>query len=369
MVSGCKNNRHNTFEIYDRRLLLKGCALFQFFYPGNIRVIPGEAHFDYEGARFAVGIGKPINSVKTLSVNDRIVSVAHDNLEGFKYAFEASRQTGDNQICNAIHRVDGSIDVSLLMDTDNGHTQFSSSCITTLVRIAVEADGLSDGLEIRAINALNHFIRVYRYATQDTSIKEVGFMAGFKPYIVTGFKVYNDKHLTKDTDQRIRELFDDWEPDAQRFTSLQPQNLADHELPNFNRAKSTNNIAYYLTTGDFPRWRETLMRAHEMANEQKNYSAAVLESFIALELSLYDLLNTHRAKGYKIKKFGRIHDVITEALPNLFDKEVDGLVEQLLRFKEIRNDVVHNGYKPTETECSACLAIADAAFKFCDAKA
>lgn len=348
---------------------MKGCALFQFFYPGNIRVLPGEASFDYEGERFVVGIGKPMNSVNTLSVSDRIIKVEHDNSEGFKYDFEASRQTGDNQICNAVQRDDGSIDVSLLMDTENGHTQFSSSSITTLVRVAVEADGLSEDLEIKALDALNHFIRVYRYATLDTSIKEVAFMTGFKPYIVTGFKPYNEQHLEKDPDQRVSELFDDWEPDAQRFTSLQSMNLADHELPNFNRARSTRHIAHYLTTGDFPSWRVTLMRAYEMANEQDNYCAAVLESFIALELSLYNLLNVYRAKGNKIKKYGRIHDVITEALPNLFNKEVDGLVKQLLRFKEIRNDVVHDGYKPTETECSECLSIADEAFHFCDSKA
>lgn len=348
---------------------MRGCALFQFFYPGNIRVMPGEAPFHFEGDRFVVGIGKPMNSVNTLSVIDRIITVAHDNSKGFKYDFEASRQTGANQICNAVNRADGSIDVSLLMDTDGkGHTQFSNSSITTLVRIAVEADGLSNALERKALNALNHFVRVYRYATLDTSIKEVGFMAGFKPYIVTGFKQYNEQHLTKDTDQRIRELFDDWEPDARRFTSLQPPNLADNELPNFNREKSTGHIAHYLTTGDFPSWRVTLMRAYEMANEQENYSAAVLESFIALELALYDLLHVYRAKGYKIKKYGRIHDVILEALPNLFNKEVDGLVNQLLRFKNIRNDVVHDGYKPTYTECSECLSIADEAFKFCDSK-
>lgn len=348
---------------------MKGCALFQFFYPGNIRVMPGEGPFDYERERFVVGIGKPMSSVKTLSVNDRIITVTHDNEEGFKYDFEASRQTGDNQICNAVHRADGSIDVSLLVDTDNGHTQFSSSCITTLVRIAVEADELSEALEIKALNALNHFIRIYRYATRDTSIKEVGFMTGFKPYIVTGFKPYSKQHLMKDTDQRICELFDDWEPDAQRFTSLQPLNLADNELPNFNRAKSTGHIAHYLATGDFPLWRVTLMRAYEMANEQDNYSAAVLESFIALELSLYHLLNVYRAKGNKIKKYSRIHGVITEALPNLFGKEVDDLVTRLLRFKGVRNDVVHDGYKPTETECSECLSIAEDAFNYCDAKA
>jgi len=349
---------------------LKGCALFQFFYPGNIRVMPGEAPFVFEGDRFVVGIGKPMDSVNTLSVNDRVITVAHDNSEGFKYGFEALRQTGDNQICNAINRSDGSIDVSLLMDTDGkGHTQFSSSSITTLVRIAVEAEGLSDALERKALNALNHFIRVYRYATLDTSIKEVGFMAGFKPYIVTGFKQYSEQHLSKDTYQRIRELFDDWEPDARRFTSLQPTNLADNELPNFSRAKSTGQIAHYLTTGDFPSWRVTLMRAYEMANEQENYSAAVLESFIALELALYDLLNVYRAKGYKIKKYGRVHDVIAEALPNIFENEVDDLVKLLIRFKSIRNDIVHNGYKPTNTECAECLSIADKAFKFCDTKA
>ena len=104
---------------------MKGCALFQFFYPGNIRVMPGEAYFDYEGVRVVVGIGKPMDSVNTLSVNDRIITVTHDNSEGYKYDFEASRQTGDNQICNAVKRADGSIDVSLLMDTDNEHTQFS----------------------------------------------------------------------------------------------------------------------------------------------------------------------------------------------------------------------------------------------------
>ncbi|MEH6735026.1 MAG: hypothetical protein V7690_10320 [Shewanella sp.] len=328
----------------------------------------GEAYFDYEGFRVVVGIGKPMNSVNTLSVNDRIITVTHDNSEGYKYDFEASRQTGNNQICNAVKWDDGSIDVSLLMDTDNEHTQFSSSSITTLVRIAVEADGLSKGLEIKSLNVLNHFIRVYRYATRDTSVKEVDFMTGFKPFIVTGFKQYEQHHLIKDTDIRIRELFDDWEPDAQRFTSLQPRNLADHELPNFDRAKFTSNIAYDLTTGDFPSWRVTIMRAYEMANEQNNYSAAVLESFIALEQSLHNLLNVYRAKDHKLKKYESIHHVITEALPYLFSKEVDDLVKRLLRFKKIRNDVVHNAYKPTDVECSECLSIADEAFNFCDAK-
>lgn len=348
---------------------MKGCALFQFFYPGNIRMLPGEAPFDYKGERFFVGIGMPMSSVNTLSVGDKIIRVDHHKALGYKYDFAASRQTGDNQICNVTERTDGSFDVNLLMDTDGkGHTQFSHSTITTLVRIAIEADGLSDALERRALDALNHFIRVYRYATLDTSIKEVSFMTGFKPYIVTGFKSYNKLHLAKKTDQRIRELFDDWKPNAQRFSSLQPPNLGDHELVDFDRAKSTGHIAHYLTTGDFPSWRVTLMRAYEMANEQENYSAAVLESFIALELALYNLLNVCREKGQSIKRYGRVHDVISEALPNLFDKDVEGLVNRLLKFKAIRNKVVHVGYKPTGAECSACLSIADEAFKFCDSK-
>ncbi|TDM51419.1 hypothetical protein [Aliivibrio fischeri] len=348
---------------------MKGCVLFQFIYPGNIRVLPGEAMFDFNGERFCISVNSHLNSVNTLSVNDKIIRVPHEHPPSYKYVFEAPRNAADNQICNYVETKDGFLDVSLMMDTDgNGHTQLSSSSIVTHVRIAVEANQLSTDIELKAINALNHFIRVYRYSTLDTSIKEVSFMTGFKPFIYAGFKPYTDEHLEKGIDQRILELFDDWVPDATRFTSLQPRNLLDEELEGFDRKECTGHIAHYLTSGDFPAWRITLVRAYEMAFEQQNYSAAVLESFIALELALFNMLNVLRANDTQIKKYNKVVQVIDKALPKLFGGEVSMLIGKLNEFRLIRNNVVHNGYVPTEDECLKCLAIADEAFKFIDKK-
>ncbi|PMP42101.1 hypothetical protein BCS86_14720 [Vibrio splendidus] len=130
-----------------------------------------------------------------------------DNSNGFKYSFDAPRNAADNQICNYVENQDGFLDVSLMMDTDGkGHTQLSSSSTVTHVRIALESSQLCDETELKAINALNHFIRVYRYATLDTSIKETAYMTGFKPFIYAGFKPYNEQHLENITDQRISSL-------------------------------------------------------------------------------------------------------------------------------------------------------------------
>lgn len=346
-----------------------GCALFQIIYPGNIRVLPGDVLFDFQGDRFCISVSPHLNAVNTLSVNDQIVRVPSDQPPGFKYAFEATRNAADNQICNYVQKSDGFLDVSLMMDTDDkGHTQLSSSSTVTHVRIALETEGLSDESELKALNALDHFIRVYRYATLDISVKEISYMTGFKPFIYAGFKQYNEQHLTKTVDQRINELFNDWVADATRFSSLQPRNLSDIELGNINRAESTGHIAYYLSSGDFPSWRITLIRAYEMANEQNNYSAAVLESFIALEIALFNMLKVMRSTGKKIQQYDRIFDVIDKALPKMFGDEVSFLVVKLNDFRKIRNNVVHNGYEPTEQECSKCLSVADEAFKFIDKK-
>ncbi|EGR2894978.1 hypothetical protein ACSTH7_24750 [Vibrio parahaemolyticus] len=348
---------------------MKGCALFQFIYPGNIRILPGEAFFDFQGDRFCISVSPHLNAVNTLSVNDKIVRVPAENSKGFKYAFDAPRYAADNQICNYVENQDGFLDVSLMMDTDGkGHTQLSSSSTVTHVRIALESNQLCYETELKAIGALNHFIRVYRYATLDTSIKETAYMTGFKPFIYAGFKPYTEQHLEKITDQRIHELFNDWVADATRFSSMQPRNLSDAEFGNINRNEVTGHVAYYLNSGDFPSWRITLIRAYEMANEQENYSAAVLESFIALEVALFNMLNLLRTHGRQIKKYKKIFDVIEKALPELFGDEVSELVVKLNQFRTVRNNIVHNGYVPTEEECSVCLSVADEAFKFIDTK-
>ncbi|MBG0761878.1 hypothetical protein BOO22_20995 [Vibrio cidicii] len=58
---------------------MKGCALFQFIYPGNIRILPGEAFFDFQGDRFCISVSPHLNAVNTLSVNDKIVRVPAEN--------------------------------------------------------------------------------------------------------------------------------------------------------------------------------------------------------------------------------------------------------------------------------------------------
>ncbi|MFT7006760.1 MAG: hypothetical protein ACJAXJ_001268 [Colwellia sp.] len=349
---------------------MTGCALYQIIYPGNIRVFPGETFFDYQGERYCLAVSPHVKSVSSLSIHDEIVRTPFNNDEGYKYNFLATTKASDNQLCNFRLDSEGELDVSLLMDTNGvDHFRLSHSSTVTHVRVAIEADSLSQATYDKAVSAFNHFIRVYRYASLDIKVKETCYMTGFKPFIYACYHQYSPEELIEVHDKRVYELLSKWSPSAKMLSSMQEPNLLDNEIENFNRQSATGHIAYYLSAADFPEWRITLIRAYELALEQKNYNAAILELFIALELALFNLLREIRTPGAtKLKKYDNIFEVIDKALPKLFGSEVDELKDKFHFTRKVRNKIVHRGYFATESECSKCLRIADEGFKFIDTK-
>lgn len=347
---------------------MAGCALFQFIYPGNIRVIPGELSFDYEGNRFCLAISEQAKSVNSLSINDEIKRVSCENNEGYKYDFNQQLGTSDNQICRARSNAKGELDVSLLMDTNGvDHKRLSHSALITYVRIAIEADNLNPDIQAKAISALNYFIRIYRYASRDISIKETDFMNSFRPFFIVSYHQYNEDELKLIHDQRVYDLLSVWEPKAESMHSLQPNNLLDEEIEGFDRAKATGQVAYYLSSADFPEWKDTIMRAYEMAYDKKNYNAAILEVFISLEVALFRMINQITIpSGVSLNEYNNVNGLLNDAFPKLFSNSADELKSRIHEVRKIRNKIVHNGQQATEEQCETALSVAEEAFRFID---
>lgn len=346
------------------------CCLYQFIIPARVRVQQGEVFFDYKGDRYCLGVHEETESVNTLSINDSIIRVPYDNERGYKYDFKAPMQTSDNQICN-YKDIDGKLDVTLLMDTDGiEHNRLSHTSYTTYLKIATESDvGLHSDVEARVLEALNHFIRVYRYVSKDVSVKEIQFMTGFKPFVIASCHEYSDSEQANVHDKRVYELLKVWKPSADVMKSLQSNNISDNDIPNFKRDEATGYIAYHMSSGDFSEWKVTLTRAYEMASEQDNFSASILEAFIALEMALFNMVRLITPpSGVVLSKYNNVNGLINDAFPKLFGATADDLKDKIHIVRKVRNKIVHDGYKATPDECSESLKICDEAFSFIDSK-
>jgi hypothetical protein len=310
---------------------MAGCALFQFIYPGNIRVSPGEVFFNFEGSRFCLAISEQAKSVNSLSINDEIKRVPCENTEGYKYDFHRQLGASENQICKARSNSNGELDVSLLMDTNGvDHTRLSHSALITYVRVAIETDCLNSDIQSKAISALNYFIRVYRYTSRDVSIKETTFMSSFRPFFIVSYHEYNQSELDCIHDSRVYQLLSSWKPEVESMHSLQPDNLLDGEISGFDRSKATGEIAYYLSSSNFPEWKGSIMRAYEMVYEKLNYNAAILEVFISLEVALFRMINEITIPyGVNLKKYHNVNGLLEDAFPKLFTNSADELKSRI----------------------------------------
>ncbi|BAJ02400.1 HEPN domain-containing protein [Shewanella violacea] len=346
------------------------CCLYQFIIPARIRVLSGEVFFDYKGYRYCIGVHEETESVNSISIHDSIVRVPHENEKGFKYDFKAPVQASDNQIC-CFKEVDGKLDITLLMDTNGvNHKRLSHSSYVTHLKIATESEtGLSKDVEARALDALNHFIRVYRYVTKDIAVKEVQYMTGFKPFLICSCHEYSETEIVDIHDKRIYELLSVWKPSADEIKTLQPNNTADKDLPNFQRNTATGVIAYHMSSSDFPDWKVTLTRAYEMASEQDNFSASILQCFIALELALFDMVRSIQPPtGVTLNTYNNVNGLINDAFTKLFGEESDEIKDKIHEVRKVRNKIVHDGYQATPQECSESLKICDEAFNYIDSK-
>jgi len=347
-----------------------GCALFQFIYPGNIRVSPGEVFFNFEGNRFCLAISEQAKSVNSLSINDEIKRVVSENSDGYKYDFNRQLGASDNQICIARSNSNGELDVSLLMDTNGvDHKRLSHSSLITYVRVAMEAGCLDLDVRSKALSALNYFIRVYRYASRDVSIKETTFMSSFRPFFISSYHEYNQNELGLDHDKRVYHLLSVWKPKVESMYSLQPDNLLDREIPGFDRSEATGEIAYNLSLSTFPEWKDTIMRAYEMAYEKRNFNAAILEVFISLEVALFRMVNNITIPtGANLQEYNNVNGLLNDAFPKLFSNSADKLKSRIHEVRKIRNKIVHKGEQATEEQCETALSVADEAFRFIDTK-
>tara|TARA_Y100000588_G_scaffold108120_1_gene118456 strand:- start:1318 stop:2352 length:1035 start_codon:yes stop_codon:yes gene_type:complete len=337
---------------------MNGCVLFNIFFPGHIRVLPGEEFFELDNMTFCVGIAGHQSSVATASFPNEIVQQPQG------YTFNNPITALKNQTCNYRRLKDNSLDVSLLMSTENGVSNFSYSDSMTLVRVAFEANYLELGMEKLAIKALNHFIKVYRYASKDMNVKETEFIYGFKPYLVGAYKNYREDEKAKPTaKQRIQGLFDNWEPKPTHFISMQGRNLLDEEIDGFDRNKVTGEIAHYLTSDSFYPWMQTMNRAYELASELKHNNAAIIEAFLSVEVRLFEFVRKHGLKvkfNRQYKQEPTIVDVI-RSLKRLLSRE---LYQSLDNFRISRNKIVHESQNHSYEECIVFLNTATQIHRF-----
>ncbi|MEZ8343429.1 hypothetical protein AB6D05_15100 [Vibrio cyclitrophicus] len=337
---------------------MNGCVLFTIFFPGQIRVSPGEVYFELDGTTFCIGIAGHQPAIATTSFPNEIIKQPQG------YTFQHPITGFKNQTCK--HRVleNTSLDVSLLMSTDNGLSNFSYSDSVTLVRVAFEADNLEQGIGKLAIKALNHFIKVYRYASKDMDVRETDFIQGFKPYLVGAYKTYRDDEKAKPTAElRINGLFDNWTPNPTVFIPMQEGNLLDEDIDGFDRTKVTGEMAHYLTSDSFYPWMQTMNRAYELASELKHHNAAIIEAFLSIEVRLFEFVRTHSIRvrfNRRHKQEPTIVDVI-RAMKKLLSTD---LYQSLDSFRLSRNNIVHANQNHSYEECMISLNTATEVHRF-----
>ena len=52
---------------------MKGCALYKFFYPGKLRLLPGESFFTLNNQRFMVGLFPHSPAILSIQLGNPII--------------------------------------------------------------------------------------------------------------------------------------------------------------------------------------------------------------------------------------------------------------------------------------------------------
>ncbi|WP_114635261.1 hypothetical protein [Vibrio splendidus] len=334
---------------------MKGCVVYEVFYPMPINVELGESNFKLDGEFFFIGVSSHQRALNTMSFPNTISKGA------VKYEFENPVEPHSNQTFCYSPPIKGQFPTGFLMSTEAGKTNFNYLNTLTTIKVAFEADSEEKTIE-KALRALNHFIQVYRYVSKDMGVKETDFVTGLHPYLVGGFKTYTLLELKKKSAmQRIEELYDDgWKLKPNIFHTLQKPLEA-----KFDSKRISQEIAHYLVNDRFYPWMQTMNRSYELSLIQHHHNAAIIEAFLSVELRIFEYVPEN---GIRVRFNKRKQDspTVFDVIKTLKKFLGNNLHSDLHKFRVLRNNIVHKGYKSTHEDCVTSLQTAVAAHTLID---
>jgi len=350
-------------------MIVKGLAQFYIWYPMELRVVPGSSSFSLNGIKYFICVFASSDAVLTLSLGNTIHRVPASTPQGHKYALTRDiTSLGHNQFVN-FQEEDGNINANLLMDTNDSGSNLSKSAKYTQVKLFFEFEGttrINAVLSHLALTALDHFLRIYRFTSLDTSVKESQSLQPFQPFMVQNFVTYSEEDQNLSDEEKI-EKYCNLVVEGAECTPVIAKNLVDADLQNLDRAKISGEIAYHLTSGEFSEWKVMITRAYELGNEYGKFNAAILECFIAFEAEMRDLARLLKykiivkIKGKNKNKQLGIVDLIDGVIPKI-TKESE-ILNILHEVRKTRNRIVHKNTRATEEDFSNAISTINRVFE------
>lgn len=348
---------------------MKGLAQFHIWYPMELKVVPGSSSFTLNGIKYFICVFESSDAVLTLSLGNTIHRVQASTPQGYKYALTRDiTSLGQHQFVN-FQEVDGIINANLLMDTNGSSSNLSKSAKYTQIKLFFEFEGtprINALLSHLALTALDHFLRIYRFTSLDTSVKESQSLQPFQPFMVHNLVTYNEEDQKLSDEEKI-EKYCNLITEGSEFSPVIAKNLVDDDLQNLDRAKVSGEIAYHLTSGEFSEWKIMITRAYELGNEYGKFNAAILECFIAFEAEMRDLARLLKYKiivkingKNKVKQLG-IVDLIDGVMPRITTESE--ILNTLHEVRKTRNSIVHKNIRATEGDFNNAISTINRVFE------
>jgi len=327
---------------------MKGLSRFYIWFPMELKIKEGSTSFKYQNINYLISVTPSEDAILSIHLNNSLVAKEHKNENGYVCGFkEDFETTGTYQVANFKGAHGNKENLESLIDFTDTSGRFCKNSKYTKIKVLVESpvnDEFLKSISGLAVNGLDHFLRIYRYVTSDTLVKESRLLSPFKPFMLGDYINYS----VEDNDLSIEERF-------HKYCNLNFQNARSFQLEDDNyecavdKTKVSGEIAYYLSEGELDQYKIMLTRSLELGLNLKLYNAAALEAFMAFEVEIIKFAKKLRKHNlWKKKVSEKISVVIKDILPLVVTDTT--LIGELRKITKVRNDIVHNGYSSNESE-------------------
>jgi len=314
----------------------------------ELKIKQGSTSFKYQNINYLISVTPSEDAILSIHLNNTLVTKEHKNESGYVYGFKDDFDTtGTYQIANFKGASGDRENLESLIDFNDTTGRFCKNSKYTEIKVLVDFpvnDELLKTISGLAVNGLDHFLRIYRYVTSDTLVKESRLLSPFKPFILGDYINYT----LEDETLSIKEKFN-------KYCNLNLQNARSFILEDdyyeyaVDKTKASGEIAHFLSEGEFDQYKIMLTRSLELGLNLKLYNAAILEAFMAFEVEIIKFAKKLRKHNiWKKKVSDKISAVIKDILPLVVTESK--LIDELRSITKIRNDIVHNGYSSNEHE-------------------
>ena len=283
----------------------------------------------------------------------------------FKGAFGTPDDLMDEAVMDSLERI--VIQNNAIRRSREGHSFFSARQWTTIDVMfrAPDVDTATDMEAGRYQEVMNRFISAYRNITRDYVVPKWSIInSSFYPW-----EWYSGPLTDAECQMSDEELF--FNPPQGQF-SMKKWHISTEAVPvrkhiSVDPVTSKELLKKALKHRRIEEWDRYLASAQERFWDDGDYQGAILDAFIALELSLaqfvemakQQLLPSHSAKRAKRSR-SRIYDLLNFDLPQLLtdlSQEEDELLTKVNHVRKQRNDAVHEGLKITMKDAEEALSV------------